>query len=285
MSQPGLPTGVGLTAISVARERSEESKRPDRLFQDEWAGAFCDAAREAMGPRTFPGFDVTLSDFVPMLRGYMALRTRYFDDACLAACAQGCQQAVILAAGLDARAFRLPWPQGMRLFELDRAEMLAFKRRVLEERGAVATCERHEVAVDLRTDWAPALLAAGFARERPTVWLVEGLLIYLSDRDNDRLLGTLSALSAPGSQLLLEHADTRVLKQPGMAARGAEALEAQGITWQSGIDDPVAWLQGHGWSARELEAAAYARSLGRPLPPALDASSGQGRLWLASGRR
>lgn len=283
MSQPQLPAGVGLTAISVARERSVESERTDRLFQDELAGMFCAAARRAAGGKSFPGLDSTLGSSVPMLRGYIALRTRYFDDQVLAACASGCRQVVALAAGLDARAFRLPWPSGLRFFELDTAEMHAFKRRVLEARGLRAQCERREVAVDLRTDWPSALLRAGFAREAPTAWLLEGLLIYFTHEENERLLGHVGQLSAPGSLLALEHADHQVLKQPIIAEIGTRTLAPEGVFYKSSVGDPVGWLKGHGWHAWVLDPVTYASSFGRPVPPLLSGS--QGRLWLARASR
>lgn len=284
MSQPALPSGVGVTAIVIAKERSVESARPDRLFQDTLATDFVDAAKRALGPGG-PNFDVTLGDYLPLMRGYVALRTRYFDERLLAACAAGCRQVVSLAAGLDARAWRLPWPSGVRFFELDVPEMLAFKRQVVAARGATPPCERHEVGVDLREDWPAALRGAGFEPQVPTAWLAEGLLIYLSDADNERLLENVGRLSAPGSWLALEHADSRVLKQPGVARRRAESLDAHGVVWQSGIDAPGDWLRRQGWSATVLDPDAYARSIGRPLPPVLDASAETGRIWLASGTR
>ena len=283
MSQPQLPAGVGLTAISVARERSVETERTDRLFQDEFAGAFCAAARRAAAGKSFPGLDSTLGNSVPMLRGYIALRTRYFDDQVLAACATGCRQVVALAAGLDARAFRLTWPQGVRYFELDSTEMHAFKRRVLETRGAQPQCERRTVAADLRADWPSALVSAGFSREAPTAWLLEGLLIYFTNEENDRLLSTIGQLSARGSQMTLEHADNQVLKQPVIAEIGSRTLAPEGVFYKSSVGDPLGWLKGHGWHPWVLDPVTYSSSLGRPVPPLLGGASG--RLWLARATR
>lgn len=285
MSQPELPSGVSLTAITIARERSVETHRTDRLFRDDLAGAFCTAARKAIGPKSFPGFDSTLSEFAPLFRGYMALRTRFLDDQLLAACAAGCKQVVILASGLDARAYRLPWPAGVRLFELDKAELLAFKKRVVEEQTAETRCERVEVPIDLRDDWTLALRAVGFQPGVPTAWLAEGLLIYLTNEDNDRLLRRVGTLSAPGSQFALEHADSRVMKQPALAEIEAGTLAKEGISWPSGVDDPIAWLKGHGWRASTLDMDAYARSFGRTVPPVFARSSATGRLWLIRATR
>ena len=264
MSQNELPSGVGLTAITIAIERRVETERPDRMFRDDLAAAFCAAATKASASAETSAFTrLTLSDLVPMMRGYMALRTRYFDDAVLDACNAGCRQVVILAAGLDARAFRLPLPEGVRVFELDVPEVLAFKKRVVDEAGARPTCDRREVAVDLRGDWPLALKAAGCDPGAPTAWLVEGLLIYLTEEDNDRLFTAIGALSAPGSRLTVEHASLGMLNHPAVARRREETLGKVGVVWQSGVDDPVEWLARHGWSAELLDGAAFAASWAR----------------------
>src|SRR5262249_54799214 len=128
MEQP-LPRGVGLTALSVADARARESARPDRLFDDPFAQLFVDAAgAEFAPPSTANAIDIRAAR-----AEYVAIRTRFFDDELRAACAAGCRQVVVLAAGLDTRAFRLEWPVGARLFELDVAEVLAFKERVLAD--------------------------------------------------------------------------------------------------------------------------------------------------------
>ncbi len=286
MSQNQLPSGIGLTAISIATERRIETERPDRMFRDDLAGAFCAAAMKASGPAGITGFTgLSLGDFVPMLRGYMALRTRLFDDLLLDACAAGCRQVVILAAGLDARAFRLAWPEGVRLFELDVPEVLAFKRGVLDEAAATPSCERHEVAVDLREDWPSALKAQRFDASAPTVWLVEGLLLYLTEEDNNRIFEAISALSAPGSRLGFEHGSPTMLNSPAIARSREETLGKVGVTWLSAVADPVAWLARHGWSAEHLDAATLSTTYGRAVPPVLDPAQGEARLWILGGKR
>lgn len=285
MSQPALPSGVSLTAITIARERSVETHRTDRLFRDDLAGAFCTAARKAIGPKSFPGFDSTLSEAMPLFRGYIALRTRFLDDQLLAACAAGCKQVVILAAGLDARAYRLPWPEGVRLFELDMPEVLAFKKRVVDDQGAEARCQRVEVPLDLRDDWTQPLQRAGFQPDVPTAWLAEGLLVYLTNEDNERLLRRVGMLSAPGSQFALEHADSRVLKQAAVTEVETTTLAKEGISFKSGVDDPITWLKGHGWRGSTLDMDAYARSFGRTVPPVFARASATGRLWLIRATR
>src|SRR5690625_641775 len=134
----------------------------------------------------------------------MAVRTRFFDAFFADATGAGIRQAVILASGLDARAYRLAWPAGMTVFEIDQPQVLAFKTATLADLGAEPTADRRAVAVDLRDDWPAALIAAGFDRTRPTAWIAEGLLGYLPPEAQDRLLDNVAALSADGSRLATE---------------------------------------------------------------------------------
>jgi O-methyltransferase involved in polyketide biosynthesis len=303
---------VAATAVAIAAERAAESARPDRLFDDPLAARFV-AATTPAGERPAP----PLGETVPVMAGYVALRTRWFDDRLLAS---GCEQVVLLGAGLDARAFRLPWPPATRLFELDTAELLAFKEPLVASAGAGAAdgaggaagagaaafagssagprCRRTVVAADLRDGWAEPLRAAGFDPERPTAWLAEGLLMYLSPAENDRLLATVGALSAPGSLLLAEHVPAAGARPAardgdGQVRDGGQSrdgdghlLDAGGASWRSTHDDPVAWLESAGWRAGAADAAAVARALGRPVPPVLDgAAVGDACAWLLRAER
>lgn len=200
MSKEQIPDGVGRTAIGVARVRAHESTRRDRLFNDPYAAAFvvADGRRDlAVTAKPSPGL-------IAMVR-HLVLRTRFFDDYLLAAAESGCRQVVVPAAGLDTRAFRLDWPAGTRFFELDMPAVLAFKERVLAEQGAQPAGPRTVIAIDLREDWATALTSAGFDPTAPTVWLLEGLLVYLDSDDVEAILTTVTGLSAPGSRLALTH--------------------------------------------------------------------------------
>src|SRR5262249_15966239 len=135
---------------------------------------------------------------------YVAIRTRFFDDELRAACTAGCRQVVLLAAGLDTRAFRLEWPGGPRRFALAVAGVQAVKGRWLADHGAAASWERGVVVADLREDWPATLRAAGFAPAHPTAWLAEGILMYLAEPERDALLDAIGACSAPASRLALE---------------------------------------------------------------------------------
>lgn len=257
-------TGVGLTAIEVARTRAVESRRPDRLFDDPYAERFVEAS----------GVPPLVPDGVPRTPdAYFAIRTRFFDERLLDA-SRSCRQVVILAAGLDMRAFRLRWPGGVRLFELDQAAVLAFKQGVLDAHGAAPTCERVAVAGDLRADWPAALLAAGLRREEPVAWLLEGLLFYLDSEANDRVLADVRRVSAPGSRLALEHVNGALLR--GMKPT-LDALARHGAPWQSTVDRPIEWLAARGFRATAADVAHLAARYGRPFPAPKDTDA---RAWL-----
>ena len=263
MSLPAALTGVGRTALSVARVRTRETDRPDALFSDPFARAFL-----AAYTRAAPGQPIT-SESPPSLRATLALqvtiRTRFYDDYLLAATAAGCRQVVLLAAGLDARAFRLPWPEVARLFELDLPGVLAFKESVLAELGAAPRRERTVIAADLRGDWPAQLCAAGFKPAQPTAWLVEGLLIYLSPDEADSILTAVGALSAPGSQLAVERGNTHAT----LIAQAQASDEADRISplWQGGLgQDAAEWLGAHGWQPTVHDLVTLAVSYGRSAP-------------------
>src|SRR5581483_11653980 len=184
-----LPDGVSMTALGVAWVRSLESERADRLFDDPLAARFV-AATDWDPPdlRTIPdGDDVTRTLLV--MAQSVIVRTKFLDDLLVSAWADGgARQVVLLGAGLDTRAFRLPWPAGSRCFELDLAPVLAFKAEVLAGAGAVPGCDRVTIPADLLADdWPNRLLEGAFRPEQPTVWIAEGLMIYFSQPENDRL--------------------------------------------------------------------------------------------------
>src|SRR6185437_9179966 len=138
-------------------------------------------------------------------RDSVAVRTRFCDDYLLAAARSGCRQIVLLAAGLDARAFRLAWPEGSRVWEIDMPGVFAFKERVLANRGATPVCERTIIPADLRGDWPHLLTGTGFDPAQPAAWLVEGLLMYLDERERDLLMDRVGTLSGAGSRIALDH--------------------------------------------------------------------------------
>lgn len=236
-------TPVSQTAFGVARIRAAESARPDRLFDDPYAQAFVDAMPGVYaGDTGHSGRGRAVGARITL---HVVMRTRWYDDRLVAAARAGIRQVAVLAAGLDTRAFRLAWPTDARVFEVDLPEVLAFKDRVLAAAGAVAGCVRLPVAADLTGDWATAVTRAGFDREQPTAWLVEGLLVYLSPAEAAALLDTVGRLSAPGSRLFCEQG--RSAQQ--LAAQAAEAGVSRAASlWRGGISDLPGWLAGHGWT-------------------------------------
>lgn len=264
MEKQLLPDGVQRTAVGVARVRAAESRREDRLFSDPYAKAFVRAATgarsqaEHAAPRERTAGGAALA-------ARIVLRTRFFDDYLLRATAAGCRQVVLLAAGLDTRAFRLAWPEGTRVFELDLPPVVAFKERVLREEGAVPTCERSVLTADLREDWGAALRSAGFDPSARTAWLVEGLLVYLEADRAQALLSTLTELSSAGSLLSLTEG-----RAPGrlIAENGAdERFRALTDLWKGGLGEPATeWLPRHGWQVTVHGRDELEQAYGRPAP-------------------
>ena len=259
------PLGVGQTAIFVAWLRQKESQRPDALFRDPMAQAMLDAL---VGDPALAEVSEVIRQAHDSVRGYpeyFAVRTRFFDDALRAAMDSGIRQVVTLAAGLDGRTVRLDCPPGTRWFELDMPDMTAFKDALIARSQLLPTCERYGVGVDLTSDWPAALRHAGFNPSQPSAWLIEGLLMYLTDQEGDALLAGVTALSAPGSRLMLEQLQAMMLGDEGKPAR--DRVESQGVTWQSGRDDLRPWLGRHGWDAQVYAGADPRISHGRTVAP------------------
>jgi len=278
-------SGVGFTALAAAAGRSVESSRPDRLIDDPLAGAFVAAAHSPVPlPVRWPDPDATLSDTEALLllgAGYVGLRSRFCDDYLRHACTAGVGQVVVLAAGLDTRAFRLDWPAGARLFEIDQPAVLEFKDGVLRAEDATPRCVRTAVGVDLRDDWAGPLIGSGFDAGLPTVWLAEGLLPYLPADAERALFERIDELSAPGSHLAVEHT-TNLVSLAGENGRLREISERTGIAMDQLVDararpDPAAWLAGHGWTVTAQPvttiARRYHRDLAGPRPPRPEAKA------------
>jgi len=206
-----LASSVGATATMVAAARAAASRAPDPLIDDPYAAPLVRAVgvdlwiRYADGDLDTSVLDDESREGMQQMAANMAVRTRFFDEFFLAAAAEaGIRQAVILASGLDARGYRLAWPADTTVYEIDQPDVIAFKTKTLEDLGATPTARLRTVAVDLRDDWPAALTAAGFDRSQPTAWSAEGLLGYLPPDAQDRLLDTITALSAPGSRVAVE---------------------------------------------------------------------------------
>ncbi len=263
---PTMPS-VSLTAVGVAAIRAAESDRPDRLFDDPCAAGFVRASNFRPSTATAVAVSEEEAGRRRGLVNWVSVRTRFLDDVVLQACAGPCRQAVILGAGLDARAFRLPWPAGTSLWELDLAEVLAFKELVVSAEDWVPRCERSTLAVDLAGDWDSALLDAGFDPAAPVVWLAEGLLAYLSADVNDALIARAAALSAPRSRFgLTLAARDRWAAWRAAHPDGESSPRDYVALWQSAApEDAAGWLHRLGWQAEVFDVVERSGAYGRPI--------------------
>ena len=284
-----ITESVGSTALGVAAARAAETESENPLIQDPFARAFLDAAGDGMWSLTAdPRLSAELSEVAPDLRAhmqvmidFMAVRTAYFDELFLNAVSSGIRQVVILAAGLDARAWRLPWPDGTTVYELDQAKVLEFKSTTLQDRGAQPTSRLVSVAVDLRQDWPTALQEAGFDASRPSVWSAEGLLRYLPAQAQDLLFERINSLSPSGSRLatnapaksalnpdLLAHQREQSQRMRAAAARvlDAEVPDVEDLWYPEERTEVTDWLGEHGWDASAISMAELLTRYGRDVP-------------------
>lgn len=282
----GITANLGTTALGVASQRAAETAQPHPLVRDDLATIMVAATNEPgwqtmatgdlswMGPPDDQGRRAAETG-----RNYVATRTVFFDDYCEAVVAGGIGQIVILASGLDARSYRLPCLRDVDMYEIDQPEVLAFKDSVLSTHGAKVLAALHWVPIDLRDDtWPSVLRAAGFDTSRPTAWLAEGLLPYLSSDEHDRLFTTVMALSAPGSQLAAEvypDADesfgaTRMEEWRDGAKNMSDtigvSMDVTSYIKDDDATDTAVWLSQRGWAVESLGSRDEMKRHGRPIP-------------------
>ncbi|MEH3141690.1 MAG: class I SAM-dependent methyltransferase [Mycobacterium kyogaense] len=275
-----LASSVGATATMVAAARAVASREPDPLIDDPFAAPLVRAVGIDFFTKLVDG-EVELADgdhsgVAQVMTDVMAVRTKFFDDFFTDAAAAGIRQAVILASGLDSRAYRLDWPDGAVVFEIDQPQVLEFKDATLAAIGARPSADRRAVAVDLRDDWPAALRDHGFDPSEPTAWTAEGLLVYLPPEAQDRLFDAITDLSAPGSRLATEyHPDagaslgqrSRALREQWKAHDKDGKIPDLGDLFYPGERTPPAdYLAGLGWAVstrtRPDVFAAYGRTFG-----------------------
>lgn len=271
-----LASSVGATATMVAAARAIASAESDPLINDPYAADLVRAVGVEFFTKLVDGeiaLDGELAAGAELMIGIMAVRTKFFDDFFIAAGDAGIRQAVILASGLDSRAYRLPWPEGTVVYEIDQPEVIGAKSATMTQIGAAPTAERRTVAVDLRDDWPAALRAAGFDPAAPSAWSAEGLLAYLPPEAQDRLFDNITALSAPGSRLATEF-------HPDIAANLRERGNAMSEQWrQHGLELDLAnlWYDGErnsvvdyltdgGWSVTARRRPELFAEYGREFP-------------------
>jgi methyltransferase (TIGR00027 family) len=237
-----LASSVGATATMVAAGRAMATKDPRGLIHDPFAEPLVRAVGVDFFTKMMDGdLDVEAIENASPVRlqsmvDGMAVRTKYFDDYFVQATDGGVRQVVILASGLDSRAYRLPWPAGTVVYEIDQPRVIESKSSTLAAVGAEPTAARRTIPIDLRADWPAALKAAGFDTTAPTAWLAEGLLIYLPPEAQDRLFDNIAALSAPGSTIATEFV-------PGIVDFDADRVrEMSGSFREHGVDIDMASL-------------------------------------------
>ena len=280
-----IATSVGSTAVMVAAARAKETAGPDPLIRDPYAGVLVAGAGAGMWESflddatqdKIAAADPDAAAVFANMLSYQAVRTHFFDAFFADAVGTGIRQVVILASGLDSRAYRLPWPEGTVVYEIDQPKVLEYKAQALAAHGARPVADRREVAVDLRQDWPSALQAAGFDPSLPTAWLAEGLLMYLPAEAQDRLFEQITELSAPGSRVSAEavrhHDEERRTAMRERWQKMADDLEIertvdiQDLTYNDEHRaDVTEWLNGHGWTASGTSSTDEMRRLDRWVP-------------------
>lgn len=244
------------TANWVAAARAEESKRVYRLFDDPLANLLAGEA----------GFS-WLAKY-PHSANSLAIRTRFFDDFLVeATSSHGIRQVVILASGFDMRSWRIEWPEGVRLFELDRKELLEKKCSTAEASGALPLCRPTFIGADLTVDWKNLLLdeSVGFDPATPSAWLIEGLLVYLDDWQVGSLIDDVTMLSAAGSRIGIDLA-SRAILDPRRNFTGLKELRVRGCPWLFGTDEPNRLLEERGWDTTVCEFEEAEQRYGRRRP-------------------
>ena len=276
-----IASSVGTTAVMVASARAAETERDDALITDPYAAVLVEGA--GTGPwarcstrrssrRRPPSIRRSPRSSVHM-RNYQAVRTHFFDEHFTAAAAAGIRQIVILASGLDSRAYRLAWPAGTTVFEIDQPKVLEYKATKLADNGVQPAATLHQVPMDLRNDWPKALRENGFDPGKPTAWLAEGLLMYLPADAQDRLFALVTELSAPGSRIAAEAVGVRSdERRQEMSARFEKIADELGIKREIDVaelmyNDPeradvADWLNAHGWRAKAVTSQDEMRRLG-----------------------
>jgi len=274
-----LASSVGATATMVAVGRAIASTDEHGLIDDPWAAPLV----RAVGIEAFTMMvdgTLNIADVAPDAAAQvksnideMAVRTKFFDDYFVSAGESGVRQAVILAAGLDSRAYRLPWADGTVVYEVDQPDVIEFKTRTLADLGASPTAQRRTVPIDLREDWPAAMRAAGLDPDRPTAWCAEGLLIYLPPEAQDRLFDNIHELSAPGSTVATEFVPGMRDFDPEQARASTDAFTRLGLDmdmpsliYHGERRSAAEYLAGKGWDMTGVPRTELFARYGLPTP-------------------
>ncbi len=302
-----ITESVGATALGVAAARAAETDSDDPLVRDEFAGVFLHAAGEGMwnwfaAPNLPAQITEAEPDLKPRMQGmvdYMAARTAFFDEFFLSAVRAGVRQAVILAAGLDSRAWRLAWPGGVTVYELDQPKVLEWKLATLRDNGFEPACNLVSVPVDMRHDWPAALGRAGFDASAPSVWSAEGLLPFLPAAAQELLFERVQDLSAPGSRIAVESPGPDFLDEDAIGKQRETMQRVRDLMAQleperdipdvadlwyfEEREDVGDWLRRHGWDVTVTSAPDLMAGYDRMPPQEVEGATPQ-TLFVAAER-
>jgi methyltransferase (TIGR00027 family) len=232
------------TAEYVALFRAIETARPEdeRLFSDPLAAAFLTGRLKsgALAARLPLGADAVakyIDTRWPGPRLSAVVRTRVIDDAMREAIGAGCGQLVLLGAGYDTRAYRLPEAAGVDSFEVDHPATQAIKREVLERELRAIPESVRLVPVDFERDsLGDALAAAGLAGDAMTCVVWEGVFSYLTIDAIDATLGWCVSACPPGSRVILTYLDQEAIERKGERSAWIAAVEDAGEPFITGLD-------------------------------------------------
>ena len=265
---------LGATARWTAAARGQETLHDDALVRDPWGALLAGEEGGAWLAGRQPG------SALPMI-----IRTRYFDDFLVRVAGEGIRQVVLVAAGLDTRAYRLAWPKTTVLYELDQPGVVAYKEQVLTAAGARAQCERRAIGADLTEPWQERLLAAGFDPASPACFLLEGFLFYLPSAAAEQILDEALRLAAPGSRVGFDVVNGATFTNP-YTRPWVEMQAAAGAPWLGTFDDPRGFLAARGWEASLTQAGQPDANWGRWTLPVIPVDlPGAPHNWFVTGRK
>jgi methyltransferase (TIGR00027 family) len=278
-----IATSVGATAVMVALARAAETASPEPLIRDQFAEPLVSTpeleqvrAQVAAWWSAPPDDEIDFAVNAQQMVNYQAVRTHFFDAYFAGAVAAGIRQVVILAAGLDCRAYRLAWPESSVVYEIDLPKVLEYKAETLAEHGATPTTTRRAVPVDLRDDWPKALRDAGFDPVLPTAWLAEGLLPFLPGQAQEAMFASIDELSVGGSRVAVEvfgvdPEQRKEAEERWVRLRAAREKRGEDVSfdpfelWYHDEDRPdsAEWFRTHGWATHTVDSREESARLGR----------------------
>lgn len=295
-----IPESIASSAVATASMRAHEGTRADALFDDPLARLLVSSRQEVPAEQrgyVADGVNAT-SSLTQVMGEYVTVRTHYFDTYLKAAVQAGARQIVLLGSGLDARAYRMKWPTGMRIFEIDTPDVHAFKDELVARSSLSATAERVTIDSDATGNWRELISAAGFDRSQPAAWLLEGLLFYLDRATSDAIAADIAASPAPAVWLAGDYVTATPEQRAQMAARHRQSEEEVQDAGEGNIVDglvphtapgpgvaPVQWLSPAQWDVAESAFAEHGGLIGRHVPAHWDPARGGDTMWMFHARR